>query len=52
MLFDSLTFLFVCFLGGGGGAATEGRRADPLREDTGDDGPQDPVPAVAMDTTD
>ncbi|KAJ8969108.1 hypothetical protein NQ314_001918 [Rhamnusium bicolor] len=38
--------------GGSGGAAIEAQPADPLREDTGDDGPQDPVPAVAMDTTD
>ncbi|KAJ8919955.1 hypothetical protein NQ315_006484 [Exocentrus adspersus] len=38
--------------GGSGGAATEAQPADPLREDAGDEGPQDPVPAVAMDTTD
>ncbi|KAJ8948326.1 hypothetical protein NQ318_019310 [Aromia moschata] len=40
--------------GGGGAAAAaiEAQPADPLREDQGDDGPQDPVPAVAMDTTD
>ncbi|KAJ8981856.1 hypothetical protein NQ317_017534 [Molorchus minor] len=37
--------------GGSGGAATEAQPADPLRDDAGDDGPQDPTPAVAMDTT-
>lgn len=38
--------------GGAAAAAIEGQPADPLRDDAGDDGPQDPVPAVAMDTTD
>lgn len=36
---------------GAAAAAIEAQPADPLREDVGDDGPQDPVPAVAMDTT-
>ncbi|XP_057658534.1 proteasome subunit alpha type-1 [Diorhabda carinulata] len=37
--------------GGGGGAAADDLPADPLREDAGDEAPRDPVPTVAMDTT-
>ncbi|CAG9841219.1 unnamed protein product [Diabrotica balteata] len=37
--------------GGSAAAAIEDAPADPLRDDAGDEGPRDPVPAVAMDTT-